>query len=411
MHIFKTSNSDQENPAEPFWPDTTDPVREVDLPPYPNVPHNELDKAILENMQKERIVGISAAVVNNGKVAWANGYGWSNIEQSIPAKPTTIYRIASISKTITATALMQLWEAGKFDLDSDIGIYLGYPVRNPHYPDIPITFRMLLTHTSGLLDTGGYARAINSLQPPALQEILLPGKSSSTASNWAGFPPGSGYHYSNFGFGIIGCLIEILSGESFDRYTVNHIFKPLQMDASFVPADLEHYLDIAVLYEKSGNGKFYPACDYYPKNCRPLRKVRRHPLGNYYIGPAGAVRTSALDLAKFMLAHLHRGNYGGVRILQPATVEQMQQLQWSGYDSKGILRETGLGFQISDKIFNRRLTGHAGEACGLVSGMYFDRYSKQGIIFMVNGGYYRLLDSGYTGIEEALIRRLFTQST
>jgi CubicO group peptidase (beta-lactamase class C family) len=279
-------HKNQANPAEPFWPEQADLPQEVSLKPYPNVPKNNMDAEILGEMHRSQIVGISAAFVKDSTVVWANGYGWADLEKNRPAGPDTIYRIASISKTITAAALMQLWELGLFRLDSDINSYLGYPVRNPHYPSDKITFHMLLTHTSSILDTGGYAAALSSPNPPPLRELLVPGSEAYSSLTWGDYRPGARFNYSNFGVGIIGALVEMISGERFDRYAVNHIFRPLGMDASYVPADIVNYQSIAVLYKTVGNGKFQPACDYYPEGQRPSRKAYQLPLGNYYIGPS-----------------------------------------------------------------------------------------------------------------------------
>lgn len=402
-------SANQDNPSEPFCSEQAGPPQEVSLKPYPNVPHNNLDAAILGEMHRRQIVGISAAFVKDSTVVWANGYGWADLERSHPAGPDTIYRIASISKTITATALMQLWELGLFRLDSDISSYLGYPVRNPHYQNDKITFHMLLTHTSSILDTGGYAAALSSPYPPPLRELLVPGSEPYNSLTWGNYRPGAQFNYSNFGVGILGALVEMLSGERFDRYAINHIFRPLGMDASYVPADIVNYQKIAVLYETSGNGRFRPACDYYPEGQRPSRRAYQHPLGNYYIGPAGAVRTNVLDLAKFMLAHMNAGVYDGVRILRRDTVDLMQQIHWDGFGLEGLFRQMGLIFHITDALAGRRLTGHAGEACGLVSDIYFDRDENNGVIFMTNGGYYQFLRSGYTNIEEAVINRIYAR--
>ncbi|MCG9968883.1 serine hydrolase [Pelotomaculum terephthalicicum JT] len=384
-----------------------DSPRDILFKPYINVPQNQLDAAILAEMNSKKIVGVAAAFIRDNRVVWANGYGWSDLEKEKLVTPDTIFRIASISKTITATALMQLWECGLFNLDDDISIYLGYMVRNPKYPSAKITFRMLLTHTSSILDFGGYEQALGSPQPPLLRDLLVPGGKAYSEKTWGDFLPGTQFVYSNFGFGIIGALVEMISGKRFNDYTIRHIFWPLGMDAGYNAADIVNFHKIAVLYKTSGGGKFYPACDYFQTGERPARKEYKLPLGNYYIGPAGAVRASVLDLSKFMIAHMNGGLYGGVRILQKHTADLMHQMHWYGYGMEGFFRYIGLSFHITDALAERRLTGHAGEACGLVSDMYFDCDEKIGVIFMTNGGYYEFLSSGYTDIEEAVINTLF----
>ncbi|OPX88006.1 MAG: putative penicillin-binding protein PbpX [Pelotomaculum sp. PtaB.Bin104] len=409
MSRFTFRGDDPANPAEPFWPQQANLPREVILKPYPNVPRNTLDAAILAEMHKSQIVGISAAFVEGSRVSWANGYGWADLAAGRSARADTIYRIASISKTITATALMQLWEQGRFRLDDDIGGYLGYPVRNPHYPLVKITFHMLLTHTSSILDTGGYAAALSATSRPPLREILVPGGAAYSSATWDDHPPGTQFNYSNFSVGIIGALVEVLSGEPFDHYAREHIFRPLGMDASYAAADLVSFQKLAVLYRASGGGRFTPSFDYYPEGERPPRRVSALPLGNYYIGPAGAVRASVLDLAKFMIAHMNGGVYNGVRILRRATVDLMHQIQWYGFGLEGFFRQMGLIFHITNALAGRRLTGHYGDAYGLLSAMNFDRDEFRGVIFITNGGYYQFVESGFSNIEQSVINHIYAR--
>lgn len=376
-------------------------------------PEAALDSAILAAMAEDHIVGLSAAFVKDGKVIWANGYGWADFERQKKTTPDTIYRIASISKAITATALMQLWEQGKFGLDDDISTYLGFNVRNPAYPHDQITFRMLLTHTSGILDgssQGGYLQAISSGNPPALKDLLLPGGKAYSFLTWGAYQPGSDFNYSNFGSGIIACLVEKISGERFDRYALNHIFKPLGMDASYEVADLTNIDRLAVLYKPTtGHGNFIPAADYFQEGERPKPPAYALPLGNDYLGPAGGVRASVTDLAKFMIAHMNGGVYNGIRILNRGTADLMHQMQWFGNGLEGFYRQKGLNFHITDALAGRRLTGHAGAAYGLVSDMYFNLDENTGVIFMTNGGDYQLLDNGFTNIENDVINQVFEQ--
>lgn len=380
----------------------------VALKPYKNAPRDRLDEEILSSMRELSIVGLSAAFVKGGEVLWSGGYGWADLEKEKPAAPDTIYRIASVSKTITATALMQLWERGLFDLDDDIGSYLGYPVRNPKFPEEKITFRMLLTHTSSILDSGGYEQALRASQPPLLRDLLVPGGKAYSPATWGDYRPGTRFNYSNFGAGIIGALVEVLSGERFNSYAKNHIFAPLGMDAGYELADIEHLEKLAVIYKPVGDNRFVPSADLIREGEIPQRRPLL-PLGNYYIGPAGSVRASVLDLAKFMIAHMSGGTYRGVRILRRKTADLMQQLHWFGCGLGGMFRKMGLFFHITDAFAGRLLRGHPGAAYGLVGDMYFDRDEETGVVLMVNGGYYSALVSGFTDIEEDALNKVYIE--
>lgn len=373
---------------------------------------SDLDNEILSSMDKDQIVGLSAAFVKDGKVIWSKGYGFSDLEREKQAGADTIYRIASISKTVAATALMQLWEQGRFGLDDDISDYLGFPVRNPNFPDDKITFRMLMTHTSSILDNGshgGYTAAINSSNTPLLQDILSPGGSYYDSATWADYRPGAGFTYSNFGTGIIASLVEKISGERFNDYCKNHIFDPLGMKASYELAGLTHLDRLAALYRPNDKGEFIPVFDYIADGEVPKSKVYNQPLGNAYKGPAGSIRTSAPDLAKFMIAHINGGVYENTRILKSDTVDLMHQMQWFGNGLDGFYKQKGLNFHITDSLAGRRLTGHAGQSYGLISDMYFDRDENSGVILIINGGSYKYKESGFTSIEETIINKIYNQ--
>ena len=117
-----------------------------------------LETEIQETVDKLNVVGLSISVIENNKISYSQGFGYADIDKSIKTDTNTIYRIASISKSITASAIMKLYEEGKFKLDDDINDYLnGFEVRNPNFPDEKITFRMLLTHTSSIIDGDTYS--------------------------------------------------------------------------------------------------------------------------------------------------------------------------------------------------------------------------------------------------------------
>ena len=122
---------------------------------------SELDRVILKTMAEQHIPGIAACIVNKHDVLWSNTYGWANLETRTPMSLDGIQNIGSISKTFVATAVMQLHELGLLDLDRDINDYLAFPIRNPNFPDTPITTRQLMTHTSSLRDGSAYAHDCN----------------------------------------------------------------------------------------------------------------------------------------------------------------------------------------------------------------------------------------------------------
>ena len=139
---------------------------------------NSLDTKLQNIKTQYQVVGMSVAVVKGDTIAFSKGYGLRDVGRTLPVNDSTVYRIASISKMITASALMILYEQGLFNLDDDVSSYLGFTLRNPNYPNDVITFRKILSHTSSLRDGTGYdsflSATYNNNPPPALQSLLTP---------------------------------------------------------------------------------------------------------------------------------------------------------------------------------------------------------------------------------------------
>jgi CubicO group peptidase (beta-lactamase class C family) len=287
---------------------------------------NELDNKILAAIWRNNIVGLSAAIFQDSRIIWSKGYGYADLRTGRKATPETVYRIASISKTITATALMQLFDHEKFLLDDDISLYLGYAVRNPQFSHDKITLRQLLTHTSSIIDEGTYNQLVEEtpqlLKEIDIREFLVPGCKYYSTKNFANYPPGTEFTYSNLEYNLIGSLVEVLSGERFDKYTIRHIFAPLQMDASFDPGDIKNWKNFAVLYKfDKSKGTFVPTKDDY-RDKKPQKLVVTAPLGSALgWSPTGAARMNVIDLAKFIMAHTNGGDYNHVRILAKNTAD------------------------------------------------------------------------------------------
>lgn len=371
-----------------------------------------LDNQLLAVMAEYRVVGLSAAVYRDNKLIWSGGYGWADLNTGRTVTPATLFRVASLSKLVTATALMQLYEQGKFGLDDDIGSYLGYQVRNPYHPTVKITFRQLLNHTSSIVDSGAYDAIVESdpalLQALDIKDLLVPGGRYYNPATFAPQAPGTCFNYSNFGTGIAGSLVEKISGLPFDEYCRTFLFKPLGMDASFEPADINNWQSIATLYRPDGQfTHFRPTKDVYTGS-KPAPAAVAAPLGSALgRSPAGGLRTSATDFAKFMQAHMNGGAYNRIRILKADTADLMHSLQWSGYSMDGFYKQKGLNFHITDDLVpGRRLIGHSGEAYGLSGDAYYDPDSKLGFVFLMNGA--KLNNAApFYGVETAIAKTLF----
>jgi len=332
-----------------------------------NVNDKLFDAMIGAVMKLGHMPSVSAAIIRNDSVVWKKGYGLSSIERNISAGSDVIYLVASISKTFTATAIMQLQERGLLNIDDDASKYLPFTLRNPNYSDKPITIRMLLSHTSSLNEDPitFYAYVpgdpeIEGYPLPWLEEYLLPNGSIYIPEIWADYAPGEEMRYANVGYGILGCIVERVSGMSFEDYCRKNIFLPLKMyNTSFRLSNLD--IDRVATPYMIYRGNYYPYVQY-----------------GIMVYPAGGLRTTVDDLSHFLIAHMNGGVWNGIRILSEESVEEMHTIQAHSYYNF----DYGLGFQIWHRKDGIQI-GHTGGLYGVATMMAF-REDGNAIIFFIN---------------------------
>ena len=259
-----------------------------------------LDGVLAEQMKTNHIPGAVVTVVKDGQVFFAKGYGTSNMADQLPVSPNrTLFRIGSVTKLFVATAVMQLVEQGKLDLDADVNSYLDFQIPAT-FPE-PITLKNLLTHTPGFEESNIGIFVYKPEQMTSLGDFI---KSRIPARV---FPPGKVAAYSNYGAALAGYIVERVSGMPLTDYMEKNIFRPLGMDHTTLrqplPADLAP--DVATGYNFK-DGQYIQG---------EFELVQGHP--------AGAISATGDDMAKFMIAHLQNGSYNGARILSDATAQLM----------------------------------------------------------------------------------------
>lgn len=348
------------------------------------------------------LASLSVLAVRGGKVQYQYQTGLRRIgAHAAPATADTLYRIASISKMMTTFGLMRLVEQHKLALDTDVGEYLGYPLRNPHFPEQAITLRMLLTHTSSLRDEGGYFWGAEV----AIRDKLGGG----AAGMWADHArPGVYFTYTNLNWGVIGTIMEKVSGERFDRLMKRLLLEPMGLRGGYNPAEFSaaEIDDVATLYRKrttdtelwNPDGPWFAQVDDY--GVRPPAVPAN--IGSYVIGrngtlfsPTGGLRISAADMGKIMLMLIQRGRYQGQQILQAESVALMFSQQWkydgrNGDTYRGLYQSWGLGSQrfgdgslVEGGGFSA--VGHLGEAYGLISTFVVDLERGNGMVSLIGG--------------------------
>lgn len=341
------------------------------------------ESKIRDLMVEYEIPSLAAGIAINDSLIWVNGFGdQSDLE--------TVYMIGSITKTFTATTLLQLNESYPINLDDDINDYLPFDVRHPDYLSTPISIHMLLTHTAGLARDFYYSMSyyfdkqliqwMNTFfgtnftywdPKPSLEEFLNGSINPSglyyNPNNWVS-EPGTEFLYSNAGFELLGYLVEQVTNQSIVEYVQENILDPLNMT-------------------NSG----YNYIDFTGKNAIPYERIYGSnfaiPFYNLSLNGAGSLRSTVPDLAKYMIAHMNQGEYNGFQLLTPEKIELMHKkhVLIPGSEPVGY----GLGWFITDGI-----QGHDGATPWFLSSMYM-KESEQGtfgIIVMFNRGSSLILD-------------------
>lgn len=369
-----------------------------------------VEQTLSDIRNQYNLVGMAAGVHCEGTPVLMHYGGTRNLFNNAPVNAQTHFRIASISKAYTAAGLMRLYEMDAFALDDDISAALGYTLRHPAFPNVPITYRMLLSHTASLQDGGAYSDFLNATtttdDPPSIAEVLQEDGDFYAANMWRLAMPGTEFAYSNIAYGLIGTLIEALSAERFDIFMKNEVLGPLGISGSFNINHLDNLSDLAVLYRNSvaqadnfqGLPPFPFNNDEYVPGTNGLR-----------FGPQGGLRTNLEGLMAFGEMIVNYGMHNDTAFLDSSTVALMLAPQWSyngsnGDNYFGLFNSWGLGIHRSlgltgngngDAVIpGEVLYGHTGEAYGLVSDLFVHPESKLVIAFVstgyLSGGNYTL---------------------
>ncbi len=336
---------------------------------------SDLERFLARKLEGSRCPGLGLAAVYGGKVVWQDGMGLARVEDQQRVRRDTMFMLASISKTVTATALMQVWERGKIDLDADVNDVLPFRVRNPSFPNRPITAQQLLTHTSSIRDNwkvlnGLYVQGDSPIElGTMLERYLVPRRRYYSASkNFSDKAPGSHYAYSNVGAALIGYLVEAATGVDFARWCETRIFAPLGMaDTGWHLRGLDRGR-IALPYRRLQGGQW-----------------KSYGLYGFPDYPDGELRTTAGELATFMAAYAR----GGGPILKSATVDRMLRDQKEPGPWQGLIwyHTAGPGGP---------LVGHGGGDFGVTTEMWFRRSDGAGAVVLANGDAY----GGYADIRD-----------
>jgi CubicO group peptidase (beta-lactamase class C family) len=327
----------------------------------------ELEPEIQRTLLAGNIPAASIALVSNDRIIWSGAYGYSNLWARTPASTNTVYLIGSTFKAMSTVALLQQMEQGKFQLDDPVNKYLTDFKIQGEDPQHPITFRHLLTHTSGLPGDFGAFPVWGDTVPPSLDDYLR--KSLKVTR-----PPLSKVEYSNLAFTLVAYLVQKFSGVPYKQYIQEHIFTPLEMTSTaFEPRpDMEERLSIPyVVDEKTGS---------------QVGTVRVKAS----VWPAGIVYGTVVNQANWLICNLNGGMFKGKRVISEQTLEQMFSRQYDQFKGgiEGIWGNETAGFGLtwwSEVRDGDRYFAHSGSVAGYTAFLLGNRDRKLGFAILTNG--------------------------
>ena len=362
------------------------------------------------------LAGISVVTRCGDAISIDHHEGFRNIALKLQVNEETTYRVASISKAVLALAAAKLVEQGTIGYDDPIGSYLEDPPFHPAHPDVEITLRHLLTHTSGIRDGQGYGDFLSDTYAdipdvPMLSSVLGEGGPHYTTDMWGSPSPGTWFQYANLNYGVAATVLEAATGMRFDLLMTDLLFSPYGLDAGFKVQDLEEVGDLAVLYRQV-NGAWTPQADNLGGIMPTGPDWSAYAPGTNAVGfaPQGGLRISARDLS--VLARLwSHGTAAGpdgqpLTFISATTLADLLSTQWShtgnnGNNYYGLFNQWSNGLHLAssgigdDEVIPdfeaTPMPGHPGEAYGLISDAYATPDGQWNCVFVTNGKW-----DGYT---------------
>jgi len=333
-----------------------------------------MDARVDDVFRGTKTVGGAFIVAQNGEIVYERYYGEQQKTTHVPVTEKTYFKCASVTKLVTGIGLMKMMDEGLLDPDEDISTYLGYTVRNRRYMDKPITLRILMSHTAGLVENYGFAHKSSLLRD------LIDLERKSAGNFKKAVAPGSQYTYSNFGAGLTGAIVESVTGKDVSTYMRETLFAPLGIDAAYSAVQLANPEDIAATYKKDGS--LYAAPSYmlrqeYIEEAMPDKHYRT-TIGSLLIRPR--------DLAKLGIAICGDGTVNGQRVLSEEMIAAMRQEH--SLETDGITAESPYTFFTirQDTLFDGlRVYGHQGTDEGIVCNLYVEPENELVIVVMTNG--------------------------
>jgi len=339
---------------------------------YAQNANNVVSQRLQAFVKDTNAVSVSVALVKNGTITYQGAYGKANLEKGIDATTKHLYMIGSVSKLFTGTAIMQLVEKGRIDLDADINQYLPFKVRNPKHPKIPITIEMLMRHESSIANMQGLQ---NELYVDGDSEMSLKNLCNKVfdstgeyykESNFEDYPPGEKWDYRNWNYVLLGHIVERVTKMPYYEYSYKNIRGPLEMHTSkWFLKDLE-LDDLAVHYQPTESGGHSP--------------IKYYGWPGY---PDGQLRANVQEMSNFLIMYLNDGAFGGKHILTRDSISRMfATKEYRGLTGK-VFKGMGLTWFVNAGY--KSVYSHGGSPTGTRIDVLIDKESNSGLVFFGTG--------------------------
>jgi len=341
----------------------------------------QFENMIAGKMAEAHIPGLSVALVKNDQIIYARGFGARNLENNIPATPNTLYGVGSVTKSLTALAIMQLVEAGKIDLQDAVSKFLPINLGNKE----TITIHHLLSHSSGIPDLGTAHTLLGRLNGEEIETWIPMGNFDdlflhvNSASKELAAEPGKRFFYLNEGYALLGEIIERVSRMKYDEYIKERILKPLKMDRStFLKEDFLRDPDAMTPYILKGKDETIKAV------------ATRHPF-HRLVYALGGLLSSVIELSNYLVANMYDGVFQGTRVLDGCLLEEMHKIHvekptgvrfYGDFGREGY----GYGWTILEDFLGHKLVGHDGDTGVSSAHLSFVPELKIGVVAAANRG-------------------------
>lgn len=342
----------------------------------------KLDKFLSKAMKKSDRIGMQAAYISDGELQWAGSYGIKTYQKEDQINDSTLFMVASLSKPVTALALMKLYDDGKIELDDEIDNYLPFKISNPNHPYVRLTFRMLLSHVSSIRDNWdvleiGYTIDDGGDSPISLEDFIKSylterGEYYNKEKNFLLNAPGTHERYSMVGYVLVGYLVERIANKPFNEYMNEKIFGPLKMNNTY-------WLLAEVPHDNIATPHNMP---YHETDFKGTQVLTNFGYPGY---PAGQLRTTVSDYAKFIMLFINNGKVDGEQFLKPETINQFLSIQYPE-----VAKHRAISWSYNEfenplyYLLMPRIPSHTGLDPGMSSVVSFDPITKTGAIVISN---------------------------